>query len=123
MDLFIIPPKPSPLPEFWIYPEKLELKENPEKLANQERCNSIVRELSDVWEIETHINSVAGGERIDLRFFAVPFPPGLNQLLGELIARSNEFYPMPDAKDPAYMIFSMTVYGHDRIRDGRLLPD
>lgn len=103
--------------------ERTQYVENPEKMANYERCMALARELHEDWGLPLLIQPVPGGADITLRLYCSVYTPSCNALLGELIGRCGAFCPMPDRTDPCYITFLLTAYSHDRVLDGRVLPD
>lgn len=96
---------------------------NPKKLINYDRCAAIAEMLRTEHEVDIQAVPVQGGVNFVLRLFTGPYPQDFNFLLGELIARSDQFCPCPDLEDSCYTFISAIVYTCDRILDGRVMPD
>lgn len=96
--------------------------DNPQKLANYQRCIALSEKLENEWSVPVRIEAIPGGATITLRLFWSSYFSSFNALLGELIGRGSEFSPRPDPKDPCYTVLSMSVFYQDRAFSGRLLP-
>ena len=111
------------LREFWDNIKNMQYVDNPQKLANYQRCMALSRKLEDEWKVPVRIDALPGGSMITLRLFWTSYFSSFNSLLGELIGRGNVFSPYPDPEDPSRIVLSICVFHQDRISNGRLLPD
>lgn len=118
-----LPDVEQSLREFWDNIKNIQYVDNPQKLANHQRCIALAGKLEDEWGLPVRIDALPGGSMITLRLFWSSYFSSFNALLGELIGHSNEFSPYPAPEDPSCIILSMCVFHQDRISNGRLLPD
>lgn len=59
--------------------------DNPQKLANYQRCIALSEKLENEWSVPVRIEAIPGGATITLRLFWSSYFSSFNALLGELI--------------------------------------